>query len=488
MPIGDAMFLLGERREQPMHVGGLQLFELPPGAGDGWLQSKYQAVIRDSTVSPLFKRRPHRSLTTLGAWGWEDDDDIDIEHHIRLSALPRPGRVRELLALTSRLHGYLLDRHRPLWEAHLIEGLEGRRFAIYSKIHHSLMDGVSSLRLLAQALASDPDERSVPMPWSVAPRSRGGVAPTAIPLALWRGAVDLAGLGPVALRSIVRGLVDPTWHPMRLAPRTILNRPITAARRYAAESWPIERVRAVGKSAGATVNDVILAMCSGALRAYLSELHALPDEPLIAMTPVSLRGAGSEIGGNMVAALLCNLATDRRDPAERLETIHASMETGKRALRMMSPMQATLMSAAALTPMAAGMTPGLRRIAKPAYNLVISNVPGPANPLYWNGARLEGVYPLSIPTDGQALNITVTSYAGNLDFGLTGCRRTVPHLQRLLGYLDVALDELESAYTRGGNGVVTISAGGRRRTADPQPRPTPRPGRPGRRPDDSRPT
>lgn len=500
MPMADALFLLAERREQPMHVGGLQIFELPPGADDTWLAAIYGEVAGSTDVAPLFRRRPHRSVDTLGALAWQDDGDVDLHHHVRHSALPRPGRVRELLELTSRLHGTLLDRHRPLWEAHLVEGLEGGRFAVYSKIHHSLMDGVSALRLLAQTLSPDPAARDMPMPWSARPRRSRPDAPHpggrsllellgAWPAAGLRSALEVAGLGPVAARAALRSLLDPGTGPSLLAPVTILNRPITGSRRFAAQAWPLERLQAVAGAAGTTLNDVVLAMCSGALRAYLGSLHALPDEALVAMTPVSLRQAGSDPGGNAVGAILCNLATNRRDPAERLEAVHAGMDRGKRMLRSMTPLQVTLASAAVMSPMAAAMTPGVRRFARPAFNLVISNIPGPAETLYWNGARLEGVYPLSIPTDGQALNVTVTSYAGRLQLGLTGCRRTVPHLQRLLVHLDESLSELEGAYALAAREpAITSPARAQRRSGPARPRPTPRPGTTGRRPGSTRPT
>ena len=453
MPITDAIFLLAERREQPMHVGGLQLFELPEGAGPEWVRELYQDVIAARDVSLMFRRRPHRSLTTLGAWGWQEDPDIDLEHHVRHSALPGPGRVRELLALTSRLHGTLLDRHRPLWEANLIEGLEGRRFAVYTKIHHSVVDGVSALRLLQHSLSPDPAARDLPTPWSVEPPRRsaeehpsGGLRSLLdIPRSALSAAGEVAGLAPAAGKAAVKALIDQSSYLPSLAPKTILNQQITGARRYAAQSWPMARIRAVAQATGTTINDVVLAMCSSALRTYLDSLGALPEAPLVAMTPVSLRRERDDIGGNAVGAILCNLATDVDDPAKRLEAIHDSMEQGKQSLRAMSPTQVMLASAATLMPMMLSMVAGVRRVAAPAYNLVISNVPGPKEALYWNGARLEGVYPLSIPMDGQALNITVTSYNGNLDFGLTGCRRTVPHLQRMLEYLESGLAELESA-------------------------------------------
>lgn len=469
MPLNDSMFLLAERREQPMHVGGLQLFHLPAGAAEDWLLDLYDSIIHTDPgeISPLFRRRPHRPATSLGAWSWEEDPDVDLEHHLRLSALPRPGRVRELLALVSRLHGSLLDRHRPLWEAHLIEGLEGDRFAVYSKIHHSLMDGVSALRLLEHSLSPDPDVRDMPMPFGLRRQRRrasghdqGALAALLdVPVSALKTTYEVAALGTMAGRAAVKSFFDQNSHLPALGPRTILNQPITGARRFAAQSWPMERVRSVASASGTTINDVILAMCGGALRSYLDELGALPDEPLVAMTPVSLRPAGEdeEMGGNAVGALLCTLATDQADPPARLAAVHGSMEAGKATLRGLTPTQATIASAIAMSPMLLGQVPGLRRVASPGYNVVISNIPGPKQALYWNGAELEGTYPLSIPTDGQALNITVTSYNGNLEFGLTGCRRTVPHLQRLLAQLEDSLADLEKA-------VVTSGAGGRRAT------------------------
>jgi WS/DGAT/MGAT family acyltransferase len=448
MPITDSIFLLNERRQQPMHVGGLQLFELPPGADNEWIQHKYEEMISSTDVSTLFRRRPHRPPTSLGAWSWELDQDVDLEHHIRHSALPQPGRVRELLALASRLHGSLLDRQRPLWEAHLIEGLEGHRFALYTKIHHSLLDGVSALRLLENTLSDDPDARDVAMPWTVQPERRSPAAGQGllgllgIPRAALRTTSELAGLGPRAARAAVRALTEQSSYLPSLAPRTLLNTPITGARRFAAQSWSLDRIKAVASATGCTINDVVLAMCSSALRKYLLSLDALPDAPLIAMTPVSLRQAGSELGGNAVGVILCNLATDLSDPGERLAAVHASMDAGKASLRGMTPTQVAVSSAVSLLPLLFSSLAGVRKVVAPPYNLVISNVPGPQKPLYWNGARLDGIYPLSIPMNGQALNITVTSYNGNMDFGLIGCRRTVPHLQRMLTYLDESMDEL----------------------------------------------
>lgn len=453
MPPTDSVFLLPETRDQPMHVGSLQLLHKPDGAGPDFLPELFQRLLTVDDVAPLFRRRAHRSLTTLGQWAWQDDRGIDLEHHVRHSALPRPGRVRELLALASRLHGTLLDRQRPLWEMHLIEGLDDDRFAIYTKVHHAMMDGVSALRLLSKTSAHDADDLALRAPYlpveSPTPSRSGGSG--ADSLAAFPGAAigavgDLLGLGPTLLRLAERTVREQLTGPTAGAPRTILNGGITGARRFAAQSWSLERMRAVADAASASLNDVVLAMCSGALRDYLIDLDALPDASLTAMVPVSLRGLGLETSaGNAVGVIIANLATDQADPGSRLAAIGESMQEGKQTLDGLSVLQVTALSALAVAPLALSSVFGANRLLPPPFNLVISNVPGPGAPLWWNGARLDAIYPMSIPVTGQALNITVTSYVDNMEFGVIGCRRSAPHLQRILSHLDTALSGLEQA-------------------------------------------
>jgi diacylglycerol O-acyltransferase / wax synthase len=233
------------------------------------------------------------------------------------------------------------------------------------------------------------------------------------------------------------------------APRTMLNQNITGSRRCAAQDWPVERLRAVGRASGTTINDVVLAMVSGAMRTYLLELDALPDTTLISMVPVGLNAKQSQLasadGGNAVGSVMVQLGTHLPDPADRLAAIHRSMMDGKNSLSAMTPTQILAMSALGQAPAILGPVFRMQGIVRPPYNLVVSNVPGPRTTHYWNGARLTGTYPLSIPINGMALNITCTSYDGKMCFGLTGCRRTVPHLQVLLQYLDEELTALERA-------------------------------------------
>ena len=447
----DAAFLLSESRATPMHVGGLQVFELPEGAPPDWLRELYDQMLDHDDVSPLFRKRPYRSVRTGGQWAWRDDEQLDLEYHVRHSALPEPGRVRELLALGSRMHGSLLDRQRPLWEFCLIEGLDHGRFAIYTKVHHAMVDGVSALRLLERSLSPDPEGAFVP-PWEYRPRRRpapprgANPAEQAVEVAVdaLRACRDLLALTPSVMRTTRRALEDELAAFPFKAPSTMLNVHITGARRFAAQGWSLSRVKAVAKASGTTLNDMVLAMCSGALRRYLQSHSALPDESLTAMVPVSLR-VDDSAGGNAVGAVLTSLATDTIDPAQRLERIRESMTIAKGTLAGLNPLQMLALSAATMAPSPLVSMLGGGEGLRPPFNITISNVPGPRQPLYLDGARLQGVYPMSIPYHGQALNITITSYVDSLEFGLTGCRRRVPHLQRLLDYLEESLVELEQA-------------------------------------------
>jgi diacylglycerol O-acyltransferase / wax synthase len=441
----DNIFLLGESREHPMHVGGLQLFAPPDGAGPDFVREAYEAMLSCTDVQTTFRKRP-AFLGGITNVAWTSDDDIDLEYHLRRSALPRPGRVRDLLELTSRLHGSLLDRHRPLWETHLVEGLDDGRYALYNKIHHALIDGVSAQRLMQRTMTADPNDDELRVPWELKPRTSKVPGPIRSPLqALTSVAGSIAGLAPSTLSLVRAALFEQQLTLPFQAPKTMFNVRIGGARRAAAQSWSLERFKRVKAAAqGVTVNDVVLAMCAGALRAYLLEQSALPETPLVAMVPVSLRtDKDHDRGGNMVGTILCNLATHLDDPAKRLEAIHQSMTDNKKVFAELPQIQQVALSGFLTGGIALALLPGFVSTAPPPFNIVISNVPGPREPLYWQGARLDGNYPLSIALDGQALNITLTNNAENLDFGLVGCRRSVPHLQRLLGHLEDSLKDLE---------------------------------------------
>ncbi|ORW08287.1 WS/DGAT/MGAT family O-acyltransferase [Mycobacterium kyorinense] len=441
----DALFLIGESREHPMHVGALQLFEPPEDAGPHFVRESYQAMLECTELQPTFRKHPafFGGITNVA---WSFDKNVELDYHLRRSALPEPGRVRDLLELASRLHGSLLDRHRPLWEAHLVEGLQDGRYAVYTKYHHSLMDGVSALRLIQRAFTTDPDDDEVRVPWNLPPRKKERRNRRSLLERAAGTAGSAFALAPSSVKLARAALLEQQLTLPFRAPRSMFNVRIGGARRVAAQSWSLDRIKAVKSATGVTVNDVVLAMSSGALRAYLLEQNALPTDPLIAMVPVNLRKGDDDRGGNLVGTFLCNLATDLDDAAKRLKIISTSIRDTKEVFQQLPPVQQLVLSAFNIGGLFFGLIPGYLSAAAPPFNIVISNVSsGRTEPMYWRGARLDGNYPLSIALEGQAVNITVTNNANNLDFGLVGCRRSVPHLQRLLGHLETSLKDLERA-------------------------------------------
>lgn len=442
----DSMFLMMEGRRQPMHVAGLQLFKPPAGAGKHFVTEFVEFLREHEQPVYPFNMRP---VFRLGRWFWVEDEHFDLEYHFRHSSLPSPGRIRELLTLVSRWHGGVMDRSRPLWEIHLVEGLRDKRFALYGKVHHALFDGVAATKVTLNTLSPDAHESGMPPPWAKEKPRRQ------------RTAIEGAGIHPVAalmqtmgqnyrvLPGMAKGLwelvrssnTDPLEAKPYQAPKSMFNTRVTSSRRFAAQSFSMERIRAVGKASGATINDVVLAMCAGAMREYLKQNRALPKEPLIAMVPVSVRAADGPDDGNQVSLILANLATHVADPAKRLRQIVGSTKRAKAKLQQMTRIEQIAYAAASLSPMPLTMLLGGR--TRPPFNVVISNVPGPTEPLYWNGARLDEMYPVSIPVDGVALNITLTSYVDSVGFGYTACRRSVPSMQRLLDYTESSLKELE---------------------------------------------
>ena len=457
----DAAFLYIESRETPMHVGGINLFEFPEGADE----QEFMQRLADAYLSTTKLRKPFGDVVKTGALGqygplyWQEDEDLDLDYHVRHSALPQPGRYRELFALTSRLHGTLLDRNRPLWEVHLIEGLQNRQFAIYSKLHHATIDGVAGLRLTEGMCATNKRKRTDYSPFSqqafenlLKSRKKSRSA-TQMPRE--RELKNIAQifseqLGTTThLLGIVRdyakswlGMGGGLAVPFRHVPRTTINSRVSGSRRFVAQSWSLERVRSVGKAAGATINDVVLAMCSGALRRYLIAHDDLPRHSLRAMVPVSVRAADDFETSNAVSFITANLGTKHADPEDRLRTIMESMRAGKKVLNGLSSTEAALVAGLSQSPLFVSNLLGVAEMF-PAFSTTISNLPGPKKQLYWNGAPLLGAYPASAIFHGFALNITLVSYHGNLDFGIMACRRSVPQVQRLIDYLDEALVELE---------------------------------------------
>lgn len=459
--MSDANFLYIESRETPMHVAGLYLFNYPERVNRQRFMQRLKASYRSATEF----RRPFGEYVTTGKLGplgpyyWAEDEEIDMEYHVRHSALPAPGRYLELFSLVSRLHGTLLDRSRPLWEVHLIEGLQDDQFAIYSKMHHATIDGIGAARLTEGICSTNKRDRIYYSPFSLEALEKFKASrkierpPANVP-----SIRELRSVAEVFKRQLgtsanLLGLLKDhasTWLgrrealavPFHHVPRTSINMRITGARRFVAQSWEIERIRAVGKAVGAKLNDVVLAMCSGALRRYMMEHDQLPKHSLRAMVPVSIRASGDVEAANAVSLMTANLGTRFADPEDRLRTIMDSTRAGKEMLSGLSKREAQLYVTLASAPM---LLTSLLGVADrfPSFSTTISNVPGPMKQMYWNGAKLNGIYPLSAILHGMALNITLVGYHKHLDFGIVACRRTVPQVQRLIDYLEDSLLELE---------------------------------------------
>ena len=461
LTLADSNFLIAESRETPMHVGGLSVYRYPEGVDEQQFLGELSTILTSDTDlrSPLAERLSQGLLSKTGlVHNWVPDRRLDLDYHVRHSALPKPGRYRELFELTSRLHGTLLDRNRPLWEMHLIEGLQDRQFATYLKVHHCVVDGIAAIHLMQSMLSKS---------------ARGRVQYSPLSRRAWQqykteitGTADRESIVPVDAASLADRLsaqagstsnvlgalskyakvwlgaktrLSAPWHQV---PDSILSETISGSRRFVAQSWPFERIHGVGKALGGTLNDAVLAMCAGALRRYLIDSGELPDAPIKAMIPVSLRVSGDLDSANAIGFIVADLGTHLADPAERFETVRKSMLAGKDVYTGLSSGEATLLTQIAFSPLILSNILGLGSRV-PAYSLVISNVPGPRNTMYWNGARLEGLYPANIVVHGQALSITLVSYTDQLNFGITACRQSLPHVQRLIDCLEDSLAELE---------------------------------------------
>jgi diacylglycerol O-acyltransferase len=470
----DASFLALETSTSTGHVGGVCVLDPSDAPRPLDLGALTELLGQRLPLVPVMRRRLLEVPLGLDQPYWIDDPDFDLEYHVREIALPRPGSEAQLCDQVARLHARPLDRRRPLWEFYLITGLAKGRVAVYSKIHHAAIDGASGAELLTVLLDLSPDGRELPpdKPFRPAsPPSRVTLAARAAARLAWRPVqtVRLAGelvrvmptLAP-AVSPILGGLLGLNrgdgavipGTPGR-APATPFNRPITAHRRVAFRSIDLDRVKTVKNAFGVSVNDVVMAMSAGALRRWLIEHDALPDAPLVSMIPVSVRDDSTKGKlGNRVSAMLAVLPTHLADPAERLGVVHEATKIAKSQQASIPQglvdnisdfAPPALVARAARVVFATGL---LHRL--PAFNVTISNVPGPNVPVYLGGARLLANYPVSVITDGQGLNITLVGYLGQLHFGLIACRELVPDIDRLAGYLVDELVLLEKAAAKAG--------------------------------------
>lgn len=456
----DTAWLFTESRATPNHVGGLLQFRPPKGAPKDYLRRLMAEFREHRDFAPPWNRRLKYSFTRNPLPSWVEDQDIDLEYHVRHAALPWPGGERELGELVGLLQSTPLDLSRPPWECTLIEGLEGGRFAMFIKIHHALIDGISGMLLLQRAMSPKRKESLALPPFWAMGKGRAKRARRPAPTMAGAMASAVEGLGAqvrsvpqllAAFGKIARRIGD-SGEGMAIpfdTPRSMLNGRVREKRRFATQQFPMERLRAVAAAGQCTLNDVVLTVCGGALRRYLEERDKLPDKPLTAGIPVSVRPADDEGSGNAISFIMATLGTEIAGPVERLRAIKASVQHGKahvRSLPRQAMMQYTMIL---MAPTIITLLTGIGGRTRPMFNITISNVPGPEKPLYFRGAELLAIYPASIVTHGQALNITCESYAGWMNFGFTGCHTAVPSMQRIAVYAADAMAELEEALAAG---------------------------------------
>jgi diacylglycerol O-acyltransferase / wax synthase len=449
----DAGFLWMETPTAPMHVAGLAIFDpsTVPGRFDiDRLRDLYSGRLH---LAPPFRRRLREVPFGIHLPLWIEDPDFDLDWHLRHVAVPAHGGPRELAELAARLNAIPLDRSRPLWEMWLIDGVVGGHVAVLSKVHHAAIDGASGNEITVATLDVEPEGSEIPPPekeWK----------PDSVPsdVSMLAHATRSLLTSPVKLVKTARRTIDVALGQRRMpkesttpglfsAPRTSINKPLTRQRAFAMTSLSLPAVKAVKNHHGVTVNDVVLALCSGALRRWFDERDEALDGPLVAMVPVSVRSEAEKgTMGNRVSSMFISLASDVVDPGLRLQVINESTRGAK---------ERHAIGAADLTEWADFAAPALLGRAtrlysrmqlanrhRPVFNLTISNVPGPPFPLYSAGAKLVANYPMGPIFDGNGLNMTVMSYRDQLDFGLQGCPSLLGDPWVLAGHLEAALEEL----------------------------------------------
>ncbi len=455
----DAYFLYLESPETPMHFGSLTIFGPAAASGEKLFESFRDHTVARFDLLPSYRRWPRTMPLAIDHPVWVDADDLDLDYHIRHMALPRPGTMEQLRNLVAQLHMTLLDRRRPLWQYYLIEGLEAGGFAVYAKVHHADMDGVAGLGTLPfiYDFAPEPPPIGAASARVSEAESPGFAKLIGVAFAdFFRQGVRLVGSLPAAARTVAKI----AWRPgkdlghlitvARNTPKTIFNTSISGRRSFGTASVSLSEAKEVAKARDATINDVVLATCAGALRRYLSERGALPDAPLTVAMPASLRGLDDSQLNNQVLFTLCKLATDLTEPLQRLAAAKASSQGAKGLFADLKEVLTTEISVIGapivITGLARlfGMT-GAADLLPPVANVIISNLPGPRKPMYFAGAAAVHYFPVSIPYHGLALNVTVQSYLDNLEFGVVACRAAVPDAQRIASSLVEEFEALKGA-------------------------------------------
>lgn len=444
----DAAFLYAETPSAPMHAAALQIFE-PPVDGSDFFQNFRTHLRERIPLLPHLHEHLHDTPLGLDHPVWVADSNVNLGRHVHLDRLAPPGSLTQLTRLAEQLYPPLLDRSRPLWEYTVIEGLERGRSAVFGKAHHACLDGMAAQATFEQMFSDTP---AIEAPLHVSERHER--EPHTFPL-LRDALVHLREQPARSLRALP-DIARATWKLVERArehrgeprtPHTRFNVAVSEHRRFEVATVSLARARAIAHAQRVSVNDVVMAACGGALRSYLAEKRELPAEPLVAFAPVSLRAKGDSDANNQVFGMLASLGTDVADARERLCAVHASAHSAKALvedLRSVAPSDFAIPGAATLIPALVQLAMALHLPERASFfNVVISNVPGIAHPVYLHGARMTAEYPMSIVTNGAALNMTVMGIEDSLDFGLVACARAVPDLDLLRDHLVEAFRELD---------------------------------------------
>jgi len=454
IPPLDLMFLLTETADSPKHVSALITFERPAAARPRLVREIVQAYRAAQPVAH-FTYLPEFPLTGLPRW--KRAGTIDVRRHVHHIALPAGATQDDLLELVQCLHEPVLDRNRPGFDLYVIEGLPGDAFAMFVKLHHAIVDGASAMNLLLASMNEDAAAKRIEPFYAIelsAPRPRPPKSLVDRALALQKSArTQGSAVASLYVGLVKKGLgrllgsVQAGSEPFR-ARRTPLNETIRAPRSVAALSLPIEQMRAVGKAFGGTLNDVAVTIVEAGLHRYLAGIGKPAREPLVAMCPVSLREPGDKEVTTKVSAIFVPLGMAAATMEERMRGVIDGIAAAKAELRSMSKDVAMLYAIAAFGLGEAEALLAQRRSSsagRPVANFVLSNVPGSAKPLYLNGARMTGMYPVSSIAAGMGMNVTLASYAGSMDFGFVGNGLALPQLSELARHTREAFDELKAA-------------------------------------------
>jgi len=454
----DAAFFRMESTTRPFHVGVLTVFSKPDDAAPDYLRKLAGNLAKDMLHQfPVLKKAladPKDTLTPR----WIEVEP-DLSHHLRLYALPYPGRVQDLMTLAANAHAPHLDRSAPLWECHLIDGLSRNRFALYMKIHHALVDGATGIRMMGELMQSEPQKgrrrRSRMAQEDPAARreTESNKHRPDLMEQLEKRFEDVMKQGK-ALPEVVSELLRMGWNQWRgdadhaplpfTAPPTILNQPGSALRRLMGIDLPLNSLRAIGHSAGGTINDALIATVGGAVRAYLKEKNALPRSSLTTLLPVSLESSESA-SGNTLSMIMCPMATNVADPKRRLQRIVKVTGGSKARLQSMSDAgRQDMMNFIMLPVMALSMTHTTDKF-RPQFNVPVSNVIGPREALYLEDARMDAMYPLSLLSDILVTNFTAISYRSKLCVGIIACPDGLSDIDSLGNHLKRAHAKLHSA-------------------------------------------